>query len=220
MAGRRARPALPAIITSITVAIAIWAPGAHAAAIGAILGANRADISGDAPQNVEFGSRFGLIAGVQGEFGIARDVLISVQPVIVSRGATVSDADSLDGESADLVIDYFAVPIVLKLMAGGGRTYVTGGIDVAFLDKATLSSGDLEVDVTDFFNRTDVAALIGFGVVFPIGRPRLTVEARYVQGFSSLTKDDALPPDQNLPDRFHNKGLQLMAGVLFPLGRP
>jgi len=204
----------------IAVALSIGAASAHAAAVGAILGANRAGISGDAPQNVEFGSRFGLIAGVQGEFGIARDVLISVQPMIVSRGAAVSDADSLDAESADLVIDYFAIPIVLKIMAGGGRTYVTGGIDVAFLDKATLSSGDVELDATDLFNQTDVAALVGFGVVFPIGRPRLTIEARYVQAFSSLTREGAIPPDQNLPDRFHNKGLQLTAGFLFPLGRP
>jgi hypothetical protein len=217
MANFRAHLATVAITA---VALSIGAASAHAAAVGVILGANRAGISGDAPQNVEFGSRIGLIAGVQGEFNVARDVLISVQPMIVSRGATVSDADSLDDEPADLVIDYFALPIVLKIIAGGGRTYVTGGVDIAFLDKATLSSGDIEVDATDFFNQTDVAGLVGFGVVFPIGRPRLTVEARYVQSFSSLTKKDAIPPDQNLPDRFHNRGLQLTAGFLFPLGRP
>jgi hypothetical protein len=204
----------------LAVALPIDARPAHAAAIGVVLGASRAGISGDAPQNIDFKSRFGLIAGVQGEFAVAKDVLLSVQPMMVGRGATIADADTLDDEKADLAIDYFAVPIMLKILSGGGRTYVTGGVDIAFLDKATLSSGDLEVDATDFFDQTDVAALVGFGVVFPVGRPRLTVELRYVQGFSSLTKSDSIPPDQNLPDRFHNTGLQLMAGFLLPLGRP
>ena len=208
------------MVLVLGAAIPVCATPADAAAVGVLLGANRAGISGDSPQNIDFKSRLGLVAGVQGEFGVARDVLLSVQPMFVSRGATIADADTLDDELADLAIDYFALPILLKITAAGGRTYVTGGVDIAFLDKAMLSSGDAEADVTDFFGQTDVAGLIGFGVVFPIGRPRLTVEARYVQGFSSLTKPDSTPPDQNLPDRFHNTGLQLTAGFLLPLGRP
>ena len=211
---------LPAPAVAIVVALMTQVAPAHAAAVGAVLGVNRAGISGDAPQNVEFGSQIGMIAGVQGEFGIARDVLLSMQPMFVRRGASIGDSDSLDDEPAQIAIDYFAIPVMVKIMAGGGRTYVTGGLDIAFLDAAKLSSATTELDVTDFFTQTDVAALVGFGVVFPIGRPKLTVEARYVQGLSSLAREDAIPPDQNLPDRFHNTGLQFTAGFLFPLGRP
>ena len=49
------------------------------------------------------------------------------------------------------------------------------------------------------------------------GSPRLTTEIRYVQGLVNLrAAEEGLV--QELPDRFHSSGLQLMAGILFPLG--
>jgi hypothetical protein len=63
----------------------------------------------------------------------------------------------------------------------------------------------------------DVGALFGFGVVFPVGRPKLTTELRYVQGLVNLSNDSG-DASTALPDRFHSGGLELMAGILFPLG--
>jgi len=63
----------------------------------------------------------------------------------------------------------------------------------------------------------NVGALFGFGVVFPVGRPRITTELRYVQGLVNLSgAEQGLI--QELPDRFYSSGLQIMAGILFPLG--
>ena len=206
------------------VATAFAAPDpAKAAAVGVVLGFNRGSISGDAPPDAGYGTQFGLLAGVQGEIGIASDIFLSLQPMYVRRGARISFAEVNSGagqDSLSLALDYFAVPVVVKFRAAGGRTYFLGGLDIAFLTAATLSGGGSDVDVKDSFQSTDVGALLGFGVLFPIGRPRLTVELRYVQGLVNLAGDSEGEPISALPDRFHSSGLQCTAGLLFPLGRP
>ena len=205
--------------------LAFGAVPAHAAGVGAFLGVNRGGISGDAPPDAEYGGQAGLIAGVQAEISLTREISLSLQPMYVMRGAAVLVADSTSrsdepARELELALDYFAVPVVMKIAAAGGRTYVTGGVDIAFLSAASLSEGGLDRDVKTAFQDVDVGALLGFGVVFPIGRPRLTVEARYVQGLVNLAGDAEGVPTPNLPDRFRSNGIQLTAGILIPLGRP
>ena len=202
--------------------LALAAGPAHATAVGAVLGLNRGGINGDAPPDAEYNGKTGVIAGFQTEFGIAKDIVLSLQPMYVLRGTGLEVADTTAGapeRNLELALEYFAVPVVVKISAAGGRTYVTGGLDFAFLSAATISEGDAEQDVKDVFEDIDVGALLGFGVVFPVGRPRLTVEARYVLGLINLNGGGGAEAP-NLPDRFRSSGIQLTAGILWPLGRP
>ncbi len=212
---------LASLLVAATIPVA--SVPAHAAAVGAFAGLNRGSIKGDAPNNVEYRKLNGPIFGAQGEIEIGSDVLLSLQPMVVHRGSKIADADSTDGVNdgveLDVALDYFAIPIVVKFMTGKGRTYVTGGVDVAFLSAATIEGDGVDVDVKDSFESTDISALLGFGVVFPVGRPQLTVEARWVHGMVNLAGDPG-GPITNLPDRFRSSGLQFTAGILFPLGRP
>ena len=212
--------AIPVLLAAL---LAFGATPAHGAAVGALLGMNRAGITGDAPPDTEYNSKTGLMAGVQAEIGLTQDISLSLQPMYVRRGTglTVTDSTTSSRErSLTLALDYVAVPVVVKFSGMGGRTYFAGGLDVAFLSGATLSDGGTEADVKDSFNSVDVGALFGFGVVFPIGRPRLTVEARYVMGLVDLGDSAGSGATPNLPDRFRSTGMQLTAGILLPLGRP
>ena len=194
---------------------------ARAAAVGALLGVGRQGISGDAPPNTSYGARGGLIAGVQGEMALTPSIALSVQPSFAQRRTRLTSVDDATGEDAlDLNLDYVSVPVLLKFGAAGGRTYFAGGVDIGFLQSAHLTGDGLDEDVRDRFNSTDVGALFGFGVVFPVGSPRLTTELRYVQGLVNLSNDASGSTATSLPDRFHSGGLQLMAGILFPLGKP
>jgi hypothetical protein len=193
-----------------------------AAAVGALVGLSRCGIGGDAPPNTEYGDNSRLLGGVQGEIGLGRAVSLSLQPMYVRRSTSLTTVDSTDISSEselDLALDYVAVPVVVKFSAASGRTYVAGGVDIGFLTAARLSGEGLDEEVKDSFNSVDVGALLGFGVVFPIGRPLLTTELRYVQGLVNLA-GDASGAIRDLPDRFHSDGWQLTAGILFPLGRP
>jgi hypothetical protein len=193
---------------------------ARAAAVGALLGVGRQGISGDAPPNTSYGARGGLIAGVQGEINLSPGIALSVQPRLAQRRTTLTSVDDVTGEKA-LDLDLFSVPVLLKFSAAGGRTYFAGGLDVGFLRSAHLTGDGLDEDIKDRFHTTDVGALFGFGVVFPVGKPRLTTELRYVQGLVNLSSGDAEGSTAtSLPDRFHSGGLEFQVGILFPLGTP
>lgn len=211
------------LLLLVTVSIASPAH-AHAGAVGALLGVGRQGISGDAPPNTSYGARGGLIAGVQGEISLTPTIALSVQPSFAQRRTTLTSVEDATGESAlDLNLDYVSVPVLLKFEAG--RTYFAGGVDVGFLKSAHLTGNGLDEDIKDRFNSTDVGALFGFGVVFPVGTPRLTTELRYVQGLVNLSggfasSDVDGSTASSLPDRFHSGGLELVAGILFPIGKP
>jgi outer membrane protein with beta-barrel domain len=187
---------------------------AQAAALGAFLGPDRCGIGGDFGQNTEIASQTGLLAGAQGEIGLARGIALSLQPMYVrqeTKATTVSDSANTD---LKLTLDSFSVPVVVKFGLGGGRTYVSSGLDIRFLSKAKVSTGDSEQDAKSLFNDVNLGALIGFGVLFPVGRPRITTELRYVAGLTNMAKATV----GDLPERFHSYGWQLTAGILLPLG--
>ena len=195
---------------------------AQAAALGALLGLGREGISGDAPPSTSYLGAIGGIAGIQGEIGLTQGIALSVQPMFSQRRTTLTTATFSGETTHDLKLDYFSVPVVLKFSAAGGRTYVAGGLDLGFLQKARITGNGLDEDLKDGFHSTDLGALVGLGVVFPIGRPHLTTEVRFVQGLIDLSNEPAAALDSGntLPDRFHSGGLQLTAGILFPIGRP
>jgi len=83
---------------------------------------------------------------------------------------------------------------------------------------STLSLDDESRDVKDAFNSIDLSADFAFGVMFPIGRPKITVEARYTQSILNLAKQGQNPDPDALPTRFRSSGFQLFAGLLYPLG--
>lgn len=53
----------------------------------------------------------------------------------------------------------------------------------------------------------------GAGVSFPLGTNALFVEGRYALGLSNIN-DDPEDPDTQIK----NKGIQVIAGITFPLG--
>ena len=194
---------------------------ARAASVGAVLGVDRGGISGDGPPNTVYESGAGWILGVQGEIGIARDISLSLQPMYVQRHTDVVAAEETSAAGdrlLELSLDYVNVPLLVKFGAAGGRTYVSGGVEVGFLMAARLAGNGLDADVKASLNSMAASALLGFGVVFPIGRPSLTTELRYAAGLVDLSADDSAAAIRDLPDRFHSDGWQLTAGILFPLG--
>ena len=202
-----------AIRLAFFLLLATFPLNANAAALGALVGLDRCGIGGDVDQNTQITAQYGYLAGVQGEVGLAKNIALSLQPRYSTR-ETKLETFSTTPTEIHLKLDYVSVPVVVKFRSASGRTYVAGGLDIGILQKAHLTSGGLDRDVKSYFNDTDLGALVGFGVVFPIGSPRITTEVRYVQGVANLAGKTI----GELPERFHTYGLQLSAGVLFPIG--
>ena len=203
-------------------------PGHGQVTLGVQGGFNRTNLSGDAIDGTKFTSRRGYVVGAVVEFGLTSDVKLSLQPMWQQRGANIAfkvpaeepnePNDTEWRDSLDVTLGYLSLPILLKVTAISGRTYVTGGVNVGYLANATLSDGTTDDDISSVFLSYDVSAVFGFGVAFPIGRPQLTVEARYEQSITNVA-DPARDADGDpFPVRFRNTGLAFLAAVLIPLG--
>ena len=202
-------------------------PGSATAQVnlGFSVGINSSSLSGDKPPDVSYTSSTNLLANVVADFRIADDVWISVQPGYAGRGAGLAfkvDGEEEPRDSLTLNMNYLSVPVLMKVVTGK-KVYVTGGLDFSYLLNAELApnGGGEGVDLRDAIKNASVGFIFGVGAMFPIGRPRITVEGRYTQ---SLT-NDAEPErsdagGQDLPVRFRSTGLQLLVGFLIPLGGP
>lgn len=71
-----------------------------------------------------------------------------------------------------------------------------------------------EVDIKDETKSIDFGLGFGAGVSFPAGNNSLFVEGRYALGSTNLNDD---PEDSETSIK--TRGIQVMAGVTFPLGQ-
>jgi len=189
--------------------------------LGITGGINNTSIKGDSPNKVSLASLPGPMLGVVCEFDIAEDVRLSIQPMFVQKGSKlqfeVEDQEELV-DSLRVNLDYVSIPVLAKIMANNRRTYVTGGLDLGFLIKATLTEpgqGD-GADIGDLFRTTDLSATLGFGVNFPVGKPTINAEIRYTQSILNIAESEQ--NNLGLPVRFRSSGFQLLVGALIPLG--
>lgn len=199
------------------------APAADAqVTLGAYGGLNFADLSGDAPDDFSYGGKTGFGFGLIGEFHLTDDVWLSVQPGIMPRGAGIQL--EMDGEEdpvkvADLSLSYFALPVLAKFVTVGGKVYVISGINVSFLTSAKLKGveeGAEEIDIKDSLRSFDLSVDFGVGGQLPLGRIMIMLEARYEQGLLNIAEENVV--EDALKTRVRSSGLQLLAGILLPLG--
>jgi len=193
--------------------------------IGAYGGIVNSGLSGDAPDGTEYRKRIGPVIGALVEIPVADNVLISVQPAWVQRGTKIAvDVEGQDErqDSLSLGLSYFSVPLLMKLETAGGKVFVNSGVDVGYLLDAKLSpvEGDGEdEDVSESVKDFDLAVNFGVGGQFPIGLPRLTIEARYSQSLSNISNVSVdIGADELIPTRFRSSGFEFLAGIWIPLG--
>jgi hypothetical protein len=191
------------------------------AAVGAFGGVDMTNLSGDAPAKTKYRSETGFAAGAVGEFRIAKDVWLSLQPTWLQRGTKIAFAVEGEEEAVDslkVAANYLTLPLLVKIVSGAGKAYVSGVVDLGFLLDATLASATDSEDIGDTFRPIDLSAVFAFGVMLPVGRPHLTIELRYSQSIINTASSDQDPEVYSLPPRFRWSGLQLFAGFLYPFG--
>ncbi len=193
--------------------------------VGAYGGITNTSFTGDSPSGAEYTKRMGPVLGALVEVPVAENVLISVQPAWVSRGTKI--AVEVEGEderqdSLSLGLSYVTLPVLMKIETAGGKVFVNSGLEFGLLLDATASpvEGDgADEDVKDLFTDFDLAVNFGVGGQFPIGRPRLTIEARYTQSLTNLSDVSVdIGADELVPTRVRSSGFEFLAGIWIPLG--
>jgi hypothetical protein len=208
------------LVLFLTLMLAPAAPAQ--VTIGAFGVLNSAGLNGDVPGDYSYGGKTGFGFGVIGEFHLTDDVWLSVQPMSLPRGAAIEfkvDDEEDPVKVADLSLSYIAVPVLAKFVTVGGKVYVTSGFNFSFLTGADLTGVEddaEEIDVKDLVKNFDLAVDLGVGGQLPVGSIKIMLEARYEQSlvnFSEQSLDEAA-----LRARVRSSGLQLLAGILLPLG--
>ncbi len=201
----------------------VFAPAAPAQfTVGAFGGLNSAGLSGDAPNDYSYGRKTGFAFGLIAEHHLTEDVWLSVQPMILPRGAGIEFKSGDEEEPqkvADLSLSYFAVPVLAKFVTVGGKVYVISGINFSFLTGANVKGVEddaEEIDIKDSLRSFDLAIDFGVGGQLPVGRIRIMLEARYEQGLLNISEENIV--EDALKTRVRSSGLQLLAGILLPLG--
>jgi hypothetical protein len=146
-------------------------------------------------------------------------IWLSLQPSYSQEGTRIEY--SVKGkiqpvDSIHIRLNYFALPVLLKISSTNGRFYAIGGIETSALLDHSLKSHDQEleedINVTDW----NLAIHFGAGIRIPIGYPRLFIELRYTQGFIDLTDE---PVENSYVPRVKTIGFKALAGIEIPLTR-
>lgn len=186
--------------------------------VGVFAGLNMSKLAGDMPVNAKYKSLMGANVGAYIDIKLSKSIFLSLQPSYSQEGAKLSYTVSGVPEPIDSVsirLNYFSLPILLKVTSTNKRFYALAGFEPAMLLNSSKTSHDvkedLEVNVADW----NLAMHFGAGIRIPIGYPRLIIELRYSQGFVNLT-DEPLD-DNNIIPRVKTSGLKILTGIEIPI---
>jgi len=180
--------------------------------LGLQAGTNLGDVSLDpTPEGVTTEMRAGIMFGGVLFYSFSPIFGLQVEPAYVQKGATVDvSTEQLEGT---ITGDYIDIPVLLKASFGDGpvKPYLLAGASIAFL----LGDVKLEIDnateETLETKSTDFILNFGGGVLIPAGQVNIFIEGQYNLGLTDVNDD---PEDDT---KFKSTGIQIKAGVLFPL---
>jgi len=184
---------------------------------------NNSGLIGDAPPGSTYRDRLGFGVGVLGEYKITSDVGISLQPMFIEKGVKIAYSVFNEREpqdSIEITINYFSVPVLVRIYAGNEIMYVSGGFDIGYKLDASLKriGSGAKKDVTDAFKDFNIAAVVGVGAQFRLGQFYIFLEGRYSQGLRNISSPNPDDPREINPS-FRTSGIQLFAGLIYSFGR-
>jgi len=182
---------------------------------GVIGGLNLANLSVDPDAGVDISNRTAFGIGGILSFGVGETLALQLEPMFLQKGAKLKLSEQGFTLEAEIKVSYIEVPAMLKFAFGSGDTkpYVMAGPTVGYLLSAKVKDDMEEQDIKDDVKNIDFGLAFGGGVSLPMGNNTLFVEARYSLGLSDIN-DDPDDPDTSIK----TKGIQIMAGITFPLG--
>jgi hypothetical protein len=211
---------LCAVLIAITLILPLVREVQAGAAIGALGGVTRMSWDGDAPDKGSYGNLMGFTAGGQIDIDIYRSTALSLQPSFTQKGTKMSfevEGQSERVDSVEVRLDYFVLPLLVKVETLGGRFYVSGGFELGWLLSARYKTPTQDVDISADLNKYDLAADFGIGYTIPAGRTDIWFELRYSQSLVNVGEEDAGPEGKIIEPRVKNNGLLLLVGVLYDL---
>ena len=189
--------------------------------IGLYSGVSNGTFSGDAPDDAKYNGKLGGTFGANIDFKLTEEVLLSFQPGFnnINVGLYYLD-DSLNTykDSIDIHLRAVALPVQVNVITDNKKWYFTSGIEFASIisNTATIVDTGEEIDLDAETNDYNISINFGVTYLIYIGKPFVTIGARYSQGLVNVA--NARSTDSYVP-RIKTNGLQLRIGVQYPLNK-
>ncbi len=186
---------------------------------GSFVGLNFGKLTGDAPKGGYYMPNHGLNAGVMIDIPVSREIKLSLQPsysqegtkVYYSQGKYVEPIDSIQ-----LRLNYFSLPLMIKVQSLNKHFYAVGGLEAGFLSGYKLTSHEQLLSNQLSVAKFNLAAHFGAGYRIFLGYPVLFIELRYAQGLINLTDE---PVDKSYVPRVKTSGMKFLIGIELPLSK-
>lgn len=188
--------------------------------IGALGVLSSANISGNPPSSTAYTGLTEFGGGLIIDYQFTDEITLSLQPMILPKGTTISyDLPSYKEQRDSVIINtsYLTIPIMVKV-AASKVMYVSGGIDIGFLQSGEYKYINIEGegDLKDKFNSFELSANFAVGAKFPLSIFNIFIEGRYSQGLLNASNFPESSSTGVSPE-FKNSGLQILIGILYDL---
>lgn len=185
--------------------------------VGIFAGLNSSRLAGDSPSKAYYKPLIGANVGAYFDLKLSQSILLSIQPSYSQEGTKIYYNVIGQEEPVDSIkvrLNYFSLPLLLKVQSTNNRFYALGGIEAGFLFDSFTSSHDVKKEIKTTVSEYNIAAHFGAGIRIPIGITRLFIELRYTQGVLNLT-DELI--DESIVPRVKTSGYKILAGIEIPL---
>ena len=188
-------------------------------AFGVFAGLNSGRLAGDMPKNASYKGLMGANVGGFFDLKLSQSLHLSFQPSYSQEGTRIFYKVAKIDEPVDSLkirLNYFSLPLLLKVRSTNERFYALSGIEAGILADHRISSQDTELDTDLSIESFNIAMHFGAGFNIPLGYPRLFIELRYSQGLVNLTDE---PVEKSYIPRVKTAGFKVFAGIAFPLNK-
>ncbi len=185
--------------------------------IGIYVGLNNSSLSGDSPTDAIYTPRLGHLTGLNIDFKINDEILLSFQPGYGTAGAKLALKDNTGEkyiDSIDITLNYLILPVMINIISNNQRFYFNSGIEIGLLTKASAYNGAETVDLQLEVNEINVTANFGLTYLIPIGKPFLFFDLRYSQGLINISNSCN---NSSFVPRIKTSRLKFRTGIQIPL---
>jgi len=163
-------------------------------ALGVNAGITSLKFSGDSPDGIgSFVSQPGFSSGLRFDYRFNDALAVSMQPgfsYLRSKYVVLNDSGTSVIDSTYFTYNGISVPLHALAWSKNGRFYVLAGIEFSYILKfeqevansISISSTTPEVKLYNF------SVQFGAGFIIPLGKPYLSFEIRYSQGFTDFNQ--------------------------------
>ena len=160
----------------------------------------------------DYSSRFGFGLGVVVDYPLTGQLDLHAEPMFLQKGGKID----ITSEVVVFKLNYLEIPLMLRYTFEYDASflpYAMAGPSIGLLTSAKYDNNEGTVqDEKDSTKGIDLGVGFGGGVKLPHGNKTFFAELRYVFGLVDINKEAN-------ESTVKNRGLQVVAGVTFPVGQ-